>query len=157
MSNKVYDYVTECIIKRLEQGEIPWKQGWIGNALNYVSRKPYRGINLFLLKRSGEYLTFRQVKELGGSVKKGSKSEMVVFYKVVDKKAMDKEEINQDGKNYFILRYYNVFHLSDVEGVESKIVKKDENPIDEAEKIIEGYCDRPIIEHKDSNKAYYSP
>ncbi|MDN5317585.1 MAG: hypothetical protein PWR08_1710 [Thermoanaerobacterium sp.] len=78
--NKVYQYVTDRIIKKMEQGEIPWKKGWMHTpALNYVTRKPYKGINKLLLD-GGEYLTFKQVQNLGGKIKKGAKAEIVVFY-----------------------------------------------------------------------------
>lgn len=159
--NKVYDYVTERILKMLESGTIPWHKPWLSNpAINYVTRKPYRGINVFLLDKGGEYLSFKQIKASGGCIKKGAKAEMVVFYKIIDKKTNDAEE-NDDSqgkdKKYFILRYYNVFHISDVEGIESKLEVIKNNPIEEAEKIINGYNDCPPIKHNNSNKAYYSP
>lgn len=155
--SKVYEYVTEAIIRQLENGVVPWRMPWVGNTINYVSRKPYRGINVFLLSRKGEYLTFNQIKDQGGTVKKGTKSEMVVFFKVVDKKTSDAEQIGKQDK-YFILRYYKVFHLSDVEGIESRITEPEEkNPIDEAEKIIEAYTDKPPIKHESTTKAFYSP
>lgn len=155
--NKVYEYVTEQIIKQLENGVIPWKRPWIGNALNYVSRKSYRGINTFLLSRKGEYLNFNQIKALGGTIKKGAKSEMVVFFKVVDKKT-DGAEQGEEKDRYFILRYYKVFHLSDVEGIESKIKEPEQkNPIEEAEKVIQEYNNCPPIKHELVNKAFYNP
>jgi Domain of unknown function (DUF1738). len=64
----------------MEQGIIPWRKGWNSiPALNYITRKPYKGINKLLLD-GGEYLTFNQVQQLGGKVKKGAKAEIVVFY-----------------------------------------------------------------------------
>lgn len=177
--NKVYEYVTENIIKQLEQGIIPWHKPWTYCnsrkskmfAINYVTRKPYRGINTLLLDKPGEYITFKQVQALKGTVKKGAKARMVVFYMLTDKKTNESEEI-EDGQEkaktqkYFILRYYNVFHLSDIEGIESKIVPMDEDnthpddkfsPIDEAEAIFEGYKDRPKLVNFDLDKAYYRP
>ena len=59
-----------------------------------------------------------------------------------------------------MLRYYNVFHISQVDGVEVKekpIVYIE--PIEEAERIKEEYKAREHIEIKEivSNKAFYSP
>ena len=47
----VYAIVTEKIINMLEQGVVPWRRPWISTGLprNLVSKKPYRGINYFLL------------------------------------------------------------------------------------------------------------
>lgn len=160
--NKVYDYVTEKIIKELEKGNIPWQKPWNGSpAINYVTRKPYQGINTLLLSKSGEYLTWHQIQQLGGKVRKGAKAEFVVFYKTVTYKTEDAEESEEDNnskvKTYFILRYYNVFHIDDVEGIPSKIQTFQHDPITEAEEVISKYKDKPKIIHDDSTKAYYSP
>ena len=159
MANKVYDYVTQNIIKQLEEGTIPWQKPWEnGVPINYITRKPYRGINLFLLPAGGEYLTFNQVKKLGGKVKKGSKSNMVVFWKPVE---YEKEKTTSNGKKEVekvtipILRYYKVFHLSDTEGIPSKLETIDNDLIESAEEILKGYTEVPIV-YKE-NRAYYSP
>ena len=110
----VYAIVTERIIKQLEKGVVPWRKPWRGNpAMNYVTRKPYRGINPMLLPYGGEYLTFLQARNLGGNVRKGEKSSMVVFFKpleVDDNKTGEKRTIP-------LLKYSNVFHLSQIEGI----------------------------------------
>lgn len=159
--NPVYSYVTEEIIRQLEKGVIPWKKPWNTKenpAINYVTRKPYRGINVLLLSKAGEYLTFKQVQQLGGKVKKGSKSHMVVFYKV-DKNITKNENGEEKVNAWFILRYYRVFHLDDIEGIPSKVEKPESNnsPITEAEKILSLYADKPKITHANQGKAYYSP
>jgi antirestriction protein ArdC len=159
MANKVYEYVTENIIKQLEEGTIPWQRPWRnGIPINYVSRRPYRGVNLFLLPTGGEYLTFNQVKKLGGSVKKGAKAHMVIFWKPIE---YEKETKTSTGENEVekviipYLRYYRVFHLSDTEGIPSKLKPIENDPIESAEKILREYTEVPIV-HKE-NSAYYSP
>ena len=78
--------------------------------------KPYRGINTMLLD-GGEYATFKQIKEAGGKVKKGEKSHLVVFWKMM--KFEDEE--TEEEKNVPLLRYYRVFEVgSQVEGLETK-------------------------------------
>lgn len=161
--NNVYQYVTERIISELQQGRIPWRKNWKGQkAINYITRKEYRGINLLLLPYPGEYLTFKQVQETGGYVKKGEKSHMVVYYNWYTK------EIEEDGEvktvNIPVLRYYNVFHISQCEGIESKLdIFKTENENDiitEAEKIINDYITREGINYNiilGSDRAYYNP
>jgi len=85
-SNKdVYQIITELIIEKLEQDVVPWKQPWndYGPAANYLSRKPYRGINQLILTGLHArpfYLTFRQATSLGGKVRKGAKSIPVTYW-----------------------------------------------------------------------------
>lgn len=159
----VYEMVTERIIEQMESGVIPWNKPWTGirnGAYNRVTKKSYSLINQLLLKHKGEYASFKQWKDLGGHVRKGEQSEIVVFWKV-----LPVEETKDDGtkevKNIPLLRYYNVFHISQVDGVEP--LKREElneiEPIEEAEKILRDYVKREyiILEHEASNKAYYSP
>ena len=67
----VYEIVTEKIINLLEQGFVPWRKPWTSTGLprNLVSKKPYRGVNHFLLSASMYvspfWLTIRQANELG--------------------------------------------------------------------------------------------
>jgi antirestriction protein ArdC len=83
-----YAIVTEKIINLLEQGIVPWRRPWSATGLprNLVSKNPYRGVNLFLLSAtkyvSPFWLTMKQANELGGSVRKGEHSQIVVFWKV---------------------------------------------------------------------------
>ncbi|WP_243153504.1 ArdC family protein [Senegalia massiliensis] len=157
----VYDYVTERIIKQLEEGTIPWQKPWKGGLpINYISRKPYRGINLTLLPYSGEYLTFKQAKKLGATLKEGESKNwhMVTFFKFNDYK---KEVVNKKGekeikiKTYPILRYYKVYHIDSFDGLESKLDVSEHDPIESAEEILNRYSEVPIY-HKD-NRAYYQP
>lgn len=174
----VYQMVTDRIIEELEKGIIPWHKPWSGasladgGAINYVSRKPYSMLNQMLLGREGEYLTFKQIKDLKGNVKKGAKSGMVVFFTMMPCKKTEKIENEETSGTIIkefaipVLRYYHVFHISDCEGIESKI-KADEPiepsilPIDVAENIINGYLSREkklkFQNDKLSNRAYYSP
>ena len=75
---EIYEEVTQRIIDSLERGIIPWNKPWVsmGGHKNYVSKKPYRGVNPFLLQISSIdndfvspfWLTYNQANEL--SIKK---------------------------------------------------------------------------------------
>ena len=157
----IYEEITNRIIEQLENNIIPWHKPWSGissGAYNRVSKKPYSLLNQMLLKHDGEYATYKQWSDLGGKVKKGEKSEIVVFWKM-----MQVEE-NKDGKmekkTIPLLKYINVFHISQVDGVEPKDAKPiDHKPIEEAERIKNDYIEREniTIEELVSNEAYYSP
>ena len=162
-SLNVYEMVTERIIKQLEQGTIPWQKPWTGvrsGAFNRVSKKPYSLINQAILEKPGEYASFKQWKDLGGHIKKGAKAEMVVFWKIIDvEEKNDKGEIEK--KKLPLLRYYNVFHISQVDGVEplKEKLNTEIEPIEEADRIIKEYVDREHITFKEciSDKAFYRP
>lgn len=157
----IYEEITNRIIEQLENNIIPWHKPWsgiVGGAYNRVSKKPYSLLNQMLLKHDGEYATYKQWSDLGGKVRKGEKSEIVVFWKI-----MNVEE-NRDGKiekkSIPLLKYINVFHVSQVDGIEPKDIKHiDHEPIEEAERIKNGYMEREniVIEEVVSNEAYYSP
>ena len=76
----VYKLVTNRIINLLEKGVIPWQQPWTdaGIPKNLISGKHYRGINVWLLNSlnyaQNSFLTFKQVQDLGASIKKGEKN-----------------------------------------------------------------------------------
>lgn len=162
MSTNVYQLVTDRIIEELQKGNIPWEKPWTGvrsGAFNRISKKPYSLLNQMLLKHEGEYATFKQWSELGGKIRKGEKSEIVVFWKI-----FEKEEINDKGEKEKVtiplLKYINVFHISQVEGIEPlKQPFNEVTPIEEADKIIIDYVTREHItfEEKASDKAFYSP
>lgn len=162
----IYQAVTDRILKALEAGVAPWAQPWDGHtvlgelAVSHDSGKPYSLLNQLILMKPGEYCTMRQVNAAGGKVKKGAKSRMVVFWKWVDKDDPD----SPDGKKSIpFLRYYNVFHLDDCEGVEPKwanaVKRYDTQTDDGADKVFTDYTTREgiTVNIGESSKAYYSP
>ena len=113
----VYAEVTARIVEQLEQGVIPWQKPWIasGAAISHSTGKPYSLLNQILLARPGEYATFKQIQQEGGRVKKGAKSSMVVFWKWLEQEDEETKEI----KKIPFLRYYNVFHIDQCEGIKA--------------------------------------
>jgi len=82
MKTDAYQVITDRIVGLLERGMVPWQKPWQGGEMvprNLISRKEYRGVNVFLLHammyESPFWLTFNQAKELGGHVKKGLKKQ----------------------------------------------------------------------------------
>lgn len=159
----VYEMVTERIIEQLENGIIPWHKPWTGTrsgAYNRVTRKPYSLLNQMLLQHAGEYATFKQWTEAGGHIKKGEKSEIVTFWKLSPIE-VENEDGEKEKKQIPLLRYYNVFHISQVEGVEpkEKLDLHELEPLTEAEEIKEAYKEREQIEIYEivCNEAFYNP
>ena len=174
----LYQEVTNKIIKKLEEGTAPWRCSWsrYGMAKNYVSGNTYRGINAFLMNFLPAhpipyYLSFKQAKDLGGHVKKGSKAEKVYFfksyYKDSDGKSISEDQATQlqgtGEKIQFIpfLKSYSVFNIADVEGVEFEIpelkAQQDHDTNDVCEAVIAAIKNPPQFVEEDHNGAWYSP
>lgn len=160
----IYEIVTQKIIDLLEAGVVPWEIPWKtanGMPRNLVTQRPYRGINFWLLLCRKDslpfYLTFEQAKSLGGTIRKGEKSTMVVFWKLLKYEDKDKEE-----KVTPFLRYYHIFNISQIDGIDAKKIPTTEafdhdfNPISAADAIIQKWIDCPKIEWG-KDYAYYAP
>ncbi len=167
----VYDIVTAQIIEQLEKGEIPWRKPWNsaeGMPRNLVSKRAYRGINVWILAGRGYespyWLSFKQCKDLGGTVKKGEESTLVVFWKflIADNtpEGEQPDPKNTKARTIPMLRYYRVFNVEQCEGLEKHIPQaetpKTFNALAEAEKIVEAYQGKPRITHGQAG-AYYRP
>lgn len=165
----LYQEVTDRIVEMLEQGVAPWRSpimgaGTAGHPRNLASGKPYRGVNVFLLAftawsqgyGSSYWLTFKQAKAKGGTVKKGEKSTMVVFWNQYETE--DRE--TGEAKTVPVLRYYRVFNAEQCEGIEipdaSTFEPVDFAPLDACHRIVAGYPNGPTIDHGGS-RAYYRP
>jgi antirestriction protein ArdC len=165
----LYQQITDQIVSMLDRGVVPWRcpilgQGTGGHPKNLESRKPYRGVNVFLLAvkawahgyDSPYWLTFNQAKTHGGSVRKGEKSSMVVFWKQL--------EVTDDKtgkpKTVPILRYFNVFNLDQCDGIKSPDGPAFQptlfQPVESAESVVKGYINPPTIEHGGA-QAFYRP
>ncbi|MCX6152776.1 MAG: zincin-like metallopeptidase domain-containing protein [Candidatus Kapabacteria bacterium] len=151
--NFIYQKITDQILEQLKQNIVPWQKNW-SSAFpeNYISGLRYQGINTIMLGLSNfeshYWLTFRQCKALGGSVKKDEHASMVVFWKpIVRITGTELDESTADV--HFLLKYYNVFNLQQVELPDEVLKKKNimsSSPkIMEAEQIIQGYKNPPKI------------
>lgn len=163
MSDKIYDMITQSIIDQLEKGYVPWQRPWKGGLpMNLISKKPYRGINTFLLGSTGFtspfWLTFKQASEKGGKIKKGSTGYPIVFWNYVNKKTKDIDDDAEIKKKIPFLRYYTVFNLDQCEGIEPPEGFEDREftKIEAPETIVENMPQRPVIHHG-KPRAYYSP
>jgi antirestriction protein ArdC len=160
----VYAIITERVIALLQQGVVPWQKPWHGGEKmprNLVSKKEYRGVNVFLLHaisyESPFWLTYKQSHELGGNVRRGEKACPVVFWKWLDVDDMASGE----RKRVPFLRYYSVFNVAQCDGIEAHLPKseepkRDHNPIETAEAVVSVMPRRPEIKHG-LDRAFYSP
>jgi antirestriction protein ArdC len=155
-----YEVVTELIIKQLESGVAPWRKPWRTELpANLVSKKEYRGINVFLLGSQGygsrHWVTYRQAQALGGSVKKGEHGSKVVFWKIDEYRKENKETGETDNRKSILLRYYTVFNLDQCEGIKSSEPARVIHPIEECESIVRSMPNPPSFEQ--DSRAFYRP
>lgn len=161
MNARIYEQITERIITLLSQGTVPWQKPWIartGLPRNLVSKKSYRGINVFLLLamnyESPFWITFRQALHLGGAVRKGEKSCPVVFWKQTTTE--DKESGEQ--QKLLLARYYHVFNVAQCDGLKINTEPEPESVsgILLPDEIVAHMPQRPVIKHGMA-RAFYSP
>lgn len=166
----LYQTITDQVLAMLEGSVAPWRSPILGRTSaghpkNLNTGRPYRGINVFLLAftayakgyESSYWLTFNQIKERGGIVRRGEKSSMVVFWKQYD--TTDK----QPGEDIKIpvLRYYNVFNaLAQCDGIDvpdkATFTPTDFTPIEAADNLLTAYTDGPVVHHG-GVAAFYRP
>ncbi|WP_299135270.1 zincin-like metallopeptidase domain-containing protein [uncultured Tenacibaculum sp.] len=94
---EIYKMITEKVIQGVEKVKgnpaMPWDKNFMAKGgylipYNFDTKKPYRGVNILLLKNGNPYagfnnpyfLTFNQVKKLKGKVKPKSKGATVIYF-----------------------------------------------------------------------------
>ena len=166
---KTNEIITNQIIENLETaGE--WVKNWQDlHNVNLISKRGYTGVNTLLLAQSRAkngftsptWATYKQVTTKGGTVKKGSKSTMIIFCKSITYKKDVKDE-SEKGRTSFMLRYYRVFNLDQTEGVKVDKVElqgEGNETIKQPADLIADYLKRESIELLEGlgNRASYNP
>jgi antirestriction protein ArdC len=162
--------ITQQVIDRLKEGVAPWRKpwstaGWMPTSV--ATGKAYRGINSLILALVAEqkgytsplWLTFNQAKALGGRVRKGEKSTMVAFWKVLDR-TEDVDGVTETRK-IPMLRYYMVFNVEQCDDLTlpARFTRKREPVEPEAgvAAVVAGYADGPTVRHVAQGRAFYVP
>lgn len=169
---EMYEAIANKIIAMLDNGIIPWQKPWDAESeapRNIVSRKAYRGINVWLLAfnsySSPYWGTFNQISGKGGTIKRGEKATKIYYYSFVRKLALDekgKPVLNEKGEKvynqYPMLKEYNVFNLDQCTGLEiakpEKVAKSENEKIEICENIWVNYANRPSLSHG-GDRAFY--
>src|SRR5450631_2969669 len=157
--SSVYSIVTEQILKQLESGVAPWHRPWTTQIpMNIVSKRAYRGINVFLLASNGYgspyWLTYKQATERGVHVRKGEHGTRVVFWKIGTRETQEPDGDTIERKS-ILLRYYTVFNVEQCEGIDSPMIAPAVNPIEECERIVSQMPNPPATEQ--DGRAWYRP
>lgn len=161
----IYDAVTNAVLKALESGVIPWRKPWDPcHALpaNAVTNRPYRGVNVLLLGmapyKDHRWLTVKQANELGGTVRKGERGSMAIFWKLWE---TEPEETDDAVRKVPILRYYTLFNVEQCDGLDLAEPYQSP-PLDDVERcaraqlLVDGMPDPPTITER-GHSAWYKP
>lgn len=170
----VYDLITNKMIEliRIANGNEntkKWNAKDYGTGylvpFNFVSKKRYRGVNVLMLSElepleNPFFMTFKQIEEKGGQLRRGSKAKQVVYFvelfKIEDKErslslsSYDREKVKDFVKvnnikkpisSIPMLKYYNVFNGADIDGIDFDLENfkigfiDNEKPADEENKL----------------------
>ena len=162
----IQEQVTNKLTSLIDEGTNPFQQCWKGvreNGLPYNlnSKRAYSGTNVALLLMQATpcnaWVTYKGALELGGNVKKGAKSTLVIYWKFL--KIEDKE--TKEEKTVPMLKSYRVFNaLRDCEGLDHLVegMKPEDILPSEPETALQDYIDREgITLNHGGNRAFYQP
>ena len=165
MATDVHQVITDKIVAALEGNEAgewscPWHRTGSGLPTNFVTGKPYHGINtlsLWLAAAANGYAeqrwaTYRQWASLGAQVRRGQTGSLVVFYKEL---AQDRsEQAANDNARRFVAKGSFVFNIAQVTGVKrvDQLPQGGFDPIAQADRFI--VASGIPIEHTGDHACY---
>ena len=170
--------------EQIAQGVAPWQKPWKPGERrlpkNIQTDKPYRGGNSVYLSvtqtakgySDNRWATYKQIKDMGGQVRKGEKATHVLFYKFDDERkeqqpgAVDKPATSPDGPAERertrppMVRCYAVFNVEQADGLQ--LERRDEDRDNEPEWKAHQTAKRVIqesgvsVRHERGDRAYYN-
>jgi antirestriction protein ArdC len=171
VSDTIHQIVTDRMIAALQQGTVPWRKPWqaaAGQPRSMSTGQPYRGINRFLLGltaaeegySSPYWGTYRQISELGGQVRKGERSTLVVFWKQARTEQQDSQTGELTVKQLPVLRYYRVFNAAQADQLPGRFhpAPGNRSEIAHPQAVLDGYlANGPTLVHVAGERADYHP
>lgn len=128
----LYQEITDKIVAELETGAAPWVKPWRATAgrntpANAVTGRPYSGTNVLLLWiatsthgwATPRFLTFKQAKAAGGTVRGGEKSTTICFLKRI----VAKDKQTEEERSFGMMRMYNVFNIAQCDNLPARLTE----------------------------------
>lgn len=177
--------IAELFYKALQNDNLRFTKSWSAGEIqadkphNPITKTVYKGLNSFTLDitkdemkySSNSWLTFNQIKELGGYVKRGSKSMPISFF-TTTKKVKEFDEITGEEIEVIkkldkpVFQKASVFNIEQVDGIDKEkiqeIIRSGYNKLDTfnniavCEAILQN-IDLPIHHLEGAGRAYYRP
>lgn len=166
MTKSVFEIATERMVTLLESGTNPWRKTWSTSTtlspMNYTTKRKYSGINFFLLSllENPYFMSYKEIVQRGGAVKKGAKTAIVFYWlwTYFDANGQLTKHEKEAVKKIPKLRYYRVYNAPDIEGIEFKYPESP--PLKSNEKY--QHCEQligstgAVIDHINLNQPYYN-
>lgn len=155
----IREEVLSKVLEALENGVNPWESSVVSAIpYNHSTGAKYRGINMLNLalrdRSDPRWMTFNQAKQMGFSIRAGSKSAGIQIWKMIDKntkKELDAADIKNltegmsasEKSQWFdehvqgIVKHYRVFNGEDIVGLKAfePVVKNEDFKIQQADRI----------------------
>jgi antirestriction protein ArdC len=150
----LYQEITDKIVRQIEAGTIPWVQPWASGQtlslpVNVSTDRTYSGVNILLLWdalftrgfSANRWLTFKQARELGGTVRKGEHGATVVYADRFTPKSDDGTDADDTPRRIPFLKRYTVFNVAQCEGLPGELTMtlptvSRREPVESAEALI---------------------
>ena len=159
-----YELITNQVIELMEKQGTDWIKTWGSNVNsnqhNKFNKKSYNGTNVFLTClsayvngfTSNQWGSYKQWKDKGYQVKKGSKGTPIIYYSKIEIKDKENEEV----KTIPILKGFSVFNGNQIENYTPPKIEKEKSCFNhnKTDRLIEST--KAIIK-QGGNKAFYSP
>ena len=158
--------LAEELIKRVEQGTASWQKPWdpsMGDdtPINAITGKPYRGVNRELLSTfgpsngDGRYCTYKQAEAQGWQVRKGEHGFPIEKWSTYEKQVVNKETGEVSKEQKMGVRYYTVFHVSQIDGIPPLERPTAETQIDPDKRIDAMLASMGVSQDNGGNRAFY--
>jgi len=162
--DEVYQNITDTVIEQLKDAK-QWSKPWVtlGSDLpqNGITGRPYSGLNWLIFAtapyKSNKWLTYNQIKDLGGNVK-GQKSTTIQWYGTG--KSKKEKDAKGDPKRFRYAKAYHVFNIEQIEDLNMDKLKHydvdEEVAIDDFSAVVLAESNGASIEYS-GNKACFIP
>lgn len=162
--------VTERLIGMLESGTAPWQKPWDAgiaamNRPHNFNGRPYHGVNALMLwctaidkgYEDPRWLTFNQVKKLGGHIDKGEKAQIVEYWQwekeVENPNTGEKEKVPLPHPKVYRAAVFNADQCSGLPPLERPVQQW--TPHERADRIVA--ANGVQVMHTSDQGAFYSP
>lgn len=174
MKKDIYQTITDRIVAQLKQGVRPWHRPWsAAHSEGRIVRPlrangvPYQGINVLMLWAEAVekgfsrsiWMTFKQAKELGATVRKGEHGSLVVYadtFRKTETVEATGEEVDRDIP---FLKGYTVFNVEQIDGLPERFAEKPAPVLDPVKRITHAEAffaaTGAVIGHG-GNRAFYA-
>lgn len=169
--DSMYQAMTDALIASLEDAkdgnwERPWKLN--GMPRNAITGKPYAGGNsvVLALVENGKgyempvWMTFKQAKALGGTVRAGEKGTECVYWARRESTKVGPDG-TEDRSSFLVANFFHVFNIAQTDGIDPERFKIEElspeQRLEALDKIVSELSPLLVEGTGDKNRAYYSP